>query len=73
MTNNTMINLVFIGPGIFCLWLITLVLVMLSAESDCLAFGYPHVNVSMNMTAYCTKRIDQTDVVVPLAKLKEQK
>lgn len=32
----------------------------------CLALGYPDAQMDWTFEAYCTKRVDQTDVVVPL-------
>lgn len=34
----------------------------------CLAAGYPKGEVSYTLDRYCIRRVDQTDVVVPLAK-----
>jgi hypothetical protein len=39
------------------------------ARVDCLAYGYPAVKVDMALRAYCVRRVDQTDVVVPLDKV----
>jgi hypothetical protein len=38
----------------------------MSADSKCLAAGYTSSKVSWKLDAYCIKRVDQTDVVVPL-------
>jgi hypothetical protein len=37
----------------------------LQLEGECLAAGYPEYRVTFNGT-YCVKRVDQTDVVVPI-------
>lgn len=37
------------------------------AERHCLAAGYPHASVTIALERYCVKRVDQTDVVVPLS------
>lgn len=35
--------------------------------SECLRLGYPHGEISLSfVSAYCIKRVDQTDVVVSL-------
>jgi len=39
------------------------------AERICLAKGYPKAYVTMERKAYCIKRVNQTDVVVPLEEL----
>lgn len=36
------------------------------AQSKCLAAGYPDYKMTWNWHAYCVKRVNQTDVVVPL-------
>lgn len=38
-------------------------------ESRCLARGYPEMHVSVT-TYYCVKRVNQSDVVVPLDSLR---
>ena len=37
-------------------------------DSRCLAAGYPTAHIDFKFNAYCTRRVDQTDVTVPLAK-----
>lgn len=34
--------------------------------AECLRHGYPRAEVTWNFEQYCTKRVDQTDVVVPI-------
>ncbi len=34
--------------------------------SKCLEMGYPSVRLDWKLNAYCVKRINQTDVVLPL-------
>lgn len=41
----------------------------MSASAECLAAGYPRAKINYTLTRYCIKRVDQTDVVVPLADL----
>lgn len=45
--------------------------VFIAAEADCLEAGYPKAKFG-GTTAYCIKRVNQTDVVVPLSVVKEQ-
>lgn len=52
-------------------FLIISMIITLKAESDCLKAGYSKTKVVL-ITAYCIKRADQTDVVVPLSAIKEQ-
>lgn len=42
----------------------------LSAHRLCLAAGWPVAEVDYTFTAYCIKRVDQTDVVKPLREIK---
>ena len=39
------------------------------AGASCLEAGYPNAKIG-GTTAYCIKRVDQTDVVVPLSVVK---
>lgn len=39
-------------------------------ESECLSYGYPKGRVDMVFSGYCVKRVDQTDVVVPVSKVR---
>lgn len=45
--------------------------VTVSASSDCLFYGYPNSRVTMTLTRYCMKRVDETDVVTPLSELQQ--
>lgn len=38
-------------------------------QSACLGKGYPKGMIDWTLTSYCIKRVDQTDVVVPLKSL----
>ncbi len=40
----------------------------LETERRCLAAGYPQFKVTSYLERYCVRRVDQTDVVVSLAK-----
>lgn len=39
-------------------------------QSTCLERGYPSWQMSWDFSRYCVKRLDQTDVVVPLAEMR---
>ena len=47
--------------------------VNISSEKACLALGWPSTKVDVSLNAYCVKRVDQTDIVVPLRELESQK
>lgn len=50
--------------------LLTLGFVSASASKQCLAAGWPAAKVDYSLNQYCVKRVDQTDVVVPLEQIK---
>jgi hypothetical protein len=37
----------------------------------CLKHGYPSSNMTFGLDKYCIKRVDQTDVVVPIDEVQE--
>lgn len=41
------------------------------AKSTCLALGYRSVEIDASLAAYCIKRVDQTDIVVPIEEAKK--
>jgi hypothetical protein len=41
-------------------------------ENQCAAAGYPSSKVTWTFDRYCIKRVDQTDVVVPLGEVEEE-
>jgi hypothetical protein len=41
------------------------------AEPTCLRAGYPEVKLTWTLRAFCVKRIDQTDVVVPIEEVRK--
>ena len=55
--------------------LVTVILVFgvasANARKQCLAAGWPKAEVDYMLNTYCIKRVDQTDVVVPLKELRE--
>ena len=40
----------------------------IATERACLRAGYPDYRVSFPLERYCVKRVDQSDVVVPLSR-----
>jgi hypothetical protein len=42
------------------------------ADAACLRAGYPSARIDWSLNAYCVKRVDQTDVVVPLSTVRSQ-
>jgi len=61
------------GPMLVAFVLVVLMLTYLGswakAERKCLAAGYKSGKIDVLLTGYCIKRVDQTDVVVPLKKI----
>lgn len=62
------INAILLILGICAFAFIAFVFSALSAEKKCLVAGYPETQVDYTLEFYCVKRINQTDVVVPLRK-----
>jgi hypothetical protein len=58
------ITLVFIGLTL------PFIVVQARTEAACLRAGYPGASVDVFLNQYCVKRVDQTDVVVPLEDVK---
>ena len=48
-------------------WLFAMIPKMIFAQEVCLAHGYPNGRIDYKLNAYCVKRVNQTDFVVPLA------
>ena len=42
----------------------------LKTESFCLERGWPDAKISWTFKGYCIKRVDQTDIVIPVSQLK---
>lgn len=56
---GTLTLVLLAGMGVFgCTTLVT--------KRACLQAGYPGAQVSFALERYCVKRVDQTDIVVPL-------
>jgi hypothetical protein len=52
--------------GVVLLVLAAFIPLNATAHIECLRLGYPSHRVTLLMERYCVKRVDQTDVVVPL-------
>jgi len=67
---------VFVGVATL-MAIVVCLLVMLGVaavtQSACLSHGYPHGAVTVTFERYCSKRIDQTDVVVPLSEVRRRR
>ena len=59
-----------IGVSVIIAWLFLQVVVGVTTEQACFRLGYPHSGVSYTFERYCIKRVDQTDMVVPLRQLR---
>lgn len=51
--------------GVYCLKVIL-------TQSECLSHGYKESKVDMFFNPYCIKRVDQTDVVLPLDDIRKK-
>ena len=56
-----------LGVIVVAAYVVVAIIRVLSAENICLQRGYRDTSISVTLTAYCIKRVNQTDVVVPLA------
>lgn len=61
--------LVLAGFLLFLAWTFAGVGGLFYADSHCLRHGYPQSSLTFTFHAYCIKRVNQTDVVVPLDSL----
>lgn len=43
------------------------------SRAECLAAGYPTAYVTWKREAYCVRRVEQTDIVEPLAKVRRER
>lgn len=55
-----------IGLAVFFIWLILAVSQKASISRTCLLAGFPSSATDWRMNGFCIKRVDQTDVVVPV-------
>lgn len=44
-----------------------------TSKAECLSYGYSRAEVDMYLVSYCVRRLDQTDVVVPLEKVRRER
>jgi len=66
MNENLFIGFMAAILTLFVAALIVVVVVAGGAKQQCLASGWPRAEIDYTLTQYCIKRVDQTDVVVPL-------
>ena len=55
---------------LFMSYLAAAAVIGVRADRACMERGWPNSNVTYNLTAYCIKRVNQTDTVITLAKLR---
>lgn len=55
------------GMVLVLFYLLTMIPVAMRAQAECLRLGFPHATVDFAYNAYCGRRVDQTDIVVPIA------
>jgi hypothetical protein len=58
---------VVVGALLFLGFIIMLAVLEARLSAKCLRLGYPTARLSVTFQQYCIARVDQTDVVVPLA------
>lgn len=57
---------------IFIAFILSATIMGLQLDSQCLAAGYPQSQISWTLDRYCIKRVNQTDVVIPLKEIHEK-
>ncbi len=66
-----------IGVGILVIFIVISCIIYgvakLGTNSACLSYGYKSAKIDYALNAYCIKRVNQTDVVIPLSKAKHEK
>jgi hypothetical protein len=60
---------IMLAFGVGFAWICCLAITQLSLESRCLAAGYPSVSVTVMFRAFCVRRENQTDKVVPIGSI----
>ena len=61
---------VYVGLPVLILWGLGMTAAESTIRARCLARGYPNGTLSADLTAYCGRRVNQTDEVIPLGKLR---
>jgi hypothetical protein len=51
-------------------WSVVMVGVVMATERACLKAGYREAHVDFTLNRYCVKRVEQTDVVIPLEQVR---
>jgi hypothetical protein len=67
------VALVTLAAVAFLLYCSTAAVIGVRADRACKERGWPSADVTYNLTAYCVKRINQTDSVVALSQLQRGK
>jgi hypothetical protein len=70
---NALEKLITLLCGGFALWFSLSLGVLALAQKTCLEAGFPSAKIDAALTAYCVKRVDQTDVVVTVDQIKKDK
>jgi len=53
--------------AVLVIWLVCYAIPVVLTQSECLRLGYREANVDVFFNRYCVLRLDQTDIVVPIA------
>jgi hypothetical protein len=53
-------------------WAYVIAFLAVATSATCLEAGYPQGKVAWDFSRYCTRRVMQTDVVVPLAVIQQK-
>lgn len=70
MRFDRLFPIVFISSlVVICYLIVYSMAVFGNAKEICLKNGYPNVTTTYSSEAYCIKRLDQTDIVVPVSEL----
>lgn len=63
--------LALIIAGLCAIWFGVFAVRSYTTQAECLRVGYPDSRVTLALTSYCIRRVNQTDEVVPLAQVKK--
>ena len=73
MTTSLGEKLTILGTVLLFVFVFYLTWFRLDTSRSCLKAGYPSAQIDISLNRYCTKRVDQTDVVKPLEELEKVK
>jgi hypothetical protein len=57
------------GFLLLLLFLGVFIVASVRTERACLVAGYSGMEIDFTLTGYCTKRVEQTDVVIPVSEI----